>query len=90
MRTQNIPFLNTKKKIFLNYPKSASMGFFSKGPKLKRVRNNRGKRAISVQATEVLLYLLGAFSVFDHTKLSWGRQLNLTLFSQNRQNSMLP
>ena len=28
MSTQNIPFLNTKKKIFLNYPKSASMVFF--------------------------------------------------------------
>ena len=34
MRTQNIPFsINIKKKITLNYPKSAAMGFFSKGPK---------------------------------------------------------
>ena len=28
MNTHNIPFLNIKQKIILNYPKSASMGFF--------------------------------------------------------------
>ena len=28
MRTHNIPFLGMKKKITLNYPKSAAMGFF--------------------------------------------------------------
>ena len=27
MSTHNIPFLNIKKKIFLNYPKSATIGF---------------------------------------------------------------
>ena len=27
MSTHNIPFLNIKKKIILNYPKSATMGF---------------------------------------------------------------
>ena len=32
MNTYNIPFLNTKKKITLNYPKSAAMGFFPNGP----------------------------------------------------------
>ena len=44
-----------EKKIALNYPKSAAMGFFQQGLK-ERVRNNHGKRAISVRATEVLLY----------------------------------
>ena len=33
------------------------MEFFSKGPQ-ERVRNSRGKRAISVRATEVLLYFV--------------------------------
>ena len=32
------------------------MGFFSKGRRPERVRNSRGKRAISVRAIEVLLY----------------------------------
>ena len=40
---------NMKKQITLNYPKSAAMGFFYFG-------NSRGKRVISVRATEVLLY----------------------------------
>ena len=44
-----------KKKITLNYPKSAAKGFFL-GTQ-ERVRNSRGKRAISVPATEVLLYI---------------------------------
>ena len=43
-----------KKKITLNYLKSEAMGFFL-GTQ-ERVRNSRGKRAISVRATEVLLY----------------------------------
>ena len=38
----------------LNYFKSAAMGFFL-GTQ-ERVRNSHGKRAISVRATEVLLY----------------------------------
>ena len=42
---------NTKS---LKYPKSAAM-FSFQGTK-ERVRNSRGKRAISVRATEVLLY----------------------------------
>ena len=41
-----------KKKIALNYPKSAGDGIFQ-GTQ-KRVRNSHGKRAISVRATEVL------------------------------------
>ena len=44
---------NIKKKINLNYPESAAMEFFQ-GTQ-KRARNSRGKRAISVRATEVLL-----------------------------------
>ena len=39
----------------LNYPKSAAMEFFQ-GTQ-ERVRNSRGKRAISVRAIEVLLYI---------------------------------
>ena len=46
---------NIKKKIGLNYPKSAAKGFFL-GTQ-ERVRISRGKRAISVRATEVLLYI---------------------------------
>ena len=37
---------NLKKKITLNYPKSATTGFFQ-GPQ-ERARNSRGRRAISV------------------------------------------
>ena len=33
MNTHNIPFLNIKKKIILNYPKSAALAPTSKGPK---------------------------------------------------------
>ena len=47
---------NTKKKFALNYPKSAAIGFFE-GTQ-KRIRISRGKRAISVRATEGLLYWL--------------------------------
>ena len=44
-----------KKKITPDFSKSATMGFVFLGTQ-ERVRNSRGKRAISVQATEVLLY----------------------------------
>ena len=40
-----------KKKITLNYPKSAAIGV-SKGTQ-ERVRNSHGKRAIAVRAIEV-------------------------------------
>ena len=52
MSTYNI--INTK--ITLNYPKSAAIGFFQGAQ--ERVRNSRGKRLISVLATEVLLYMI--------------------------------
>ena len=55
MSTHNIPFPNMKKKIILNYPKAAAMGFFQ-GTQ-ERVRDSHGKRAISVRAIEVLLYI---------------------------------
>ena len=45
---------NIKRKIDRNYHKSAATGIFL-GTQA-RVRNSRGKRAISVRATEVLLY----------------------------------
>ena len=55
MRTHSIPFLNMKKKIILNYPKSAAMGFVPR--ESRRSSNSRGKRAISVRAIEILLYI---------------------------------
>ena len=45
---------NTKKKITLNYSKSAAMGIF-KGTQ-ERIRKSRGKRVISLRATEARLY----------------------------------
>ena len=53
--TQYTIFNMKNKKIALNYPKSAAIGFF-RGTQ-KRVRNSHGKRAISVRAPEVLLYI---------------------------------
>ena len=56
MTIHNIPFsIYIKIYIKLNYPKSAAKGFFLGTH--ERVRNSRGKRAISVRATEVLLYI---------------------------------
>ena len=54
MSTHNIPFLHMKKKTVLNYPKSAAIGFFPRDSRTSS--NSHGKRAISVQATGVLLY----------------------------------
>ena len=54
MSTHNIP-LPILIPINLNYPKYAAMGFFEGTP--ERARNSHGKRAISVRATEGLLYL---------------------------------
>ena len=47
---------NVENRITLNYLKSAAMGFLFQGTQ-KRVQNSHGKRAISVRATEVLLYI---------------------------------
>ena len=46
---------NIKKVITLNHLKSAAMGFYPKGSRTSS--NSRGKRAISVRATEVRLYV---------------------------------
>ena len=55
MSTHNIPFSNIiKKKITLNYLKS---GISFQGTQ-EGIRNSRGKRAISVRAIEVLLYIV--------------------------------
>ena len=54
MYTHNILFSILKKKLTLNYLKSTALGFFPRDS--KQVRHNRGKRGISVLATEGLLY----------------------------------
>ena len=53
--TKNTNF-NIKMKISLTYSKSAAMGFFPRTE--DRVRNSHGKRAISVRAIEVLMYMV--------------------------------
>ena len=63
MSTHNIPFSIIKKKITVNYPKSAAMGFFL-GTQ-ERFHDSLGKQAISVQAVEVLLYIEFIFSQFS-------------------------
>ena len=56
MSTHNIPFFeHIKKKITLNFPNLQPRDYFQ-GTQ-ERVRNSRGKLAISVRATEVLLKL---------------------------------
>ena len=55
MSTHNIPF-STKKENTPNYTKPAAKGFFL-GTQV-RVRNSRGKRAISVRATVLCFTLL--------------------------------
>ena len=67
--TQHTIF-NIKKKITLNYLRSAAMGFFFKETQ-ERVRNSRGKGAISVRATEGLLYGHGMRSSRD-VMIKWG------------------
>ena len=62
MSTHNIcHFQYKKKKVTLNYPKPAALGFFqgTQG----HVRSNHGKRAISVRATEGVLYFLNNLSL---------------------------
>ena len=56
--TQYTSFI-IQKKITPDYSNSAAMGFFSLGTQ-ERVRNSRSKRAISVRATVVLLYLFAS------------------------------
>ena len=63
MSAHNIPFQYKKRKISLNYLKSATVRFFQ--GTLERVRNSRGKRAISARATEVLLYFVHVHTVYS-------------------------
>ena len=53
MSTHNIPFCYIKKKIILN---SRNLQLWIFRGTQERVRNSSGKQAISVLATEVLLY----------------------------------
>ena len=55
MSTHNKPFINIRKKITLNYPKSTLDELLHSDSRTSS--KQRGKRAISVRATEVLLYL---------------------------------
>ena len=61
--------LKKKKKIALNCPNSAAMGFFQ-GTQA-RVQNSHGKRAISVRATEVLLYLVRFMFSYSRRQPFW-------------------
>ena len=78
MTTHNIPLSIFIKKFTLNYLKSAAMGFFQ-GTQ-ERVRNSRGKQAISVRATEVLLYIF--HFIFLIHKYSFKITLSLSLMSR--------
>ena len=60
MSAHYIPF-SSYKKMALNCPKFAAMGFLFQGTQ-ERVRNSDDKRSIGAQATEVSLY-------FDHITL---------------------
>ena len=64
-----------KEKTALNYPKSAAMGFF-KGTQ-EQVLNSYGKRAISVQATEVLLYIVTHWKYGEIISVSISKSLSL-------------
>ena len=59
-----------KTKNNLNHPKSPAMGSFQ-GTR-ERVRNSRGKRASSVRATEVLLYIIPVFIYFQNMFVQTG------------------
>ena len=54
MKTHNIPFSIYKRNSAKTIPNLQLLEFYQRTQ--RRVRNSRGKRAISVRATEVLLY----------------------------------
>ena len=56
MSTHNIPIFNIKKEKHLKIIPNLQLWDFFRGNE-QRVRNSRGKRAISVRAIEVLLLL---------------------------------
>ena len=71
---------NIKKKITLHYPIYAAMGFFQETH--ERVRNSRGKRAISVRPTEVVFYFswMRVFvNIFIIFPIDWKRILSVLL-----------
>ena len=69
MSTHNIPFSILKRKFNKNFATLLLWGVFLRTQ--ERVRNSRGKRAISVRATEVLLYLkIKKLNVFLRQKIS--------------------
>ena len=67
---------NIKEKIALNFPKYAALRFF---PRIQeRVRNSRGKRAISVRATEGQLcsvFLFVCLFLFVSVERHWNLAL---------------
>ena len=65
---------NIRRKSLQNYPKSAAMGFFPQRNQ-ERVRNSRGKRAISVRAIEVLLYLASHSRIQKVIKIGYDQEL---------------
>ena len=69
MSTHNIPFSIWKKKITLNFPNLQPRDYFL-GTQA-RVRNSPGKRAISVRAIEVRLYVpsLVSLIVLSHSPI---------------------
>ena len=65
MSTHNIPFSNIKKRKSRQIiPKFETKELFQRTQ--ERVRNSRGKRAISVRATEVLLYVADSQSNYPY------------------------
>ena len=60
------------RKISLNYPRFAAVGFFQ-GTQ-ERVRNNCGRRAISVRAIEVLSYLVNSEKKKETGKTRYGTE----------------
>ena len=56
MSKYNIPFSILKRKLYKNIQTLLLLDVFLRTQ--EPVRNSRGKRAISVQATEVLLYIV--------------------------------
>ena len=58
IRIVSLPFLNMKRKITLNYPKSAAMGFFSKGPKNEFQRPMVNKASQAIQSPRTVPFFL--------------------------------
>ena len=82
MSTRNIPFSIKKKKITRNHPKSVATKLFQGSQ--ERVLSSLGKRVISAQATEVLLYIeiiCCGYSTENHLTDEHGKFLQLPLLN---------